>query len=147
LFDKDFYYKKWTSVGEKKTGKTGDDCKNEWRTPSKNPEGNPEDIPKSPSRSPGKDFPKSMDKRNSDFSGGGGTGRQKLAKNPEAFSFSEKINSQTREAELEPEPQGQAEAQKKESPVGRPPKGCLAKIKDIFVCKRPGKLPPLKNSR
>jgi hypothetical protein len=138
LFDKDFYYKKWTGVGDEKAGKIGEEYKDDFKTPSKNPDSSPGGIPKSPSRTPGRDFPKNMEKRDSDFSGGGGTGRRKLARQTKGFSFSDKINSQTQSRDIEQIPKDKTEAQEKTSAVGQPPEGCLTRIKNIFVSKRPG---------
>jgi hypothetical protein len=137
LFDKDFYYKKWTGVGDEKAGKISEEYKDNLKTPSKNPDSSPEGIPRPPSRTPGRDFPKNMERRDSDFSGGG-TDRHKLARQIKGVSFSDKINSQTQTRETELKPKDQTEAQNESSAAGQPPKGCLTRIKNIFVCKRPG---------
>jgi hypothetical protein len=147
LFDKDFYYKKWTGVGDEKAGKIGEEYNDELKTPSKNPDRSPGGIPRSPSRTPGRDFPKNMEKSDSDFSGGGGTCRHKLARQIKGFSFSDKINSQTQSRDIEQKPKDQTEAQEKASAVGQPPEGCLTRIKNIFVSKLPGYFFYLKISR
>jgi hypothetical protein len=54
LFDKDFYYKKWTGVGDEKAGKISEEYKDNLKTPSKNPDSSPEGIPRPPSRTPGR---------------------------------------------------------------------------------------------